>query len=216
MTTPQPAGARVGSSPNRARRRWIVGASAAPLGLLAVLGVVVIVPLLNAPSPPPPIAENVLAGHTDTVETVRVWDPATGGPIGQPLTGHTSFVKSVATAQLDGRPVIVSGSDDKTVRVWDLATGAPIGQPFTGHTSFVKSVATAQLDGRPVVVSGSDDKTLRVWDLATGAPIGQPLTGHTDFVQSVATAQLNGRPVIVSGSYDTSIRVWDLARRVGS
>ena len=35
-------------------------------------------------------------------KTVRVWDLATGAPIGQPLTGHTSFVKSVATAQLDG------------------------------------------------------------------------------------------------------------------
>ena len=67
VTTPQPAGARVGSSPNRARRRWIVGVSAVALGLLAVLGVVVIVPLVNASSPPPAIAEHVLAGHTDTV-----------------------------------------------------------------------------------------------------------------------------------------------------
>jgi hypothetical protein len=141
MTTPEPAGARVGSSPNRARRRWIVGASAVALGLLAVLGVVVIVPLVNAPSPPPAIAENVLAGHTNTVE-------------------------SLSTTQLDGRPVIVSGSGDKTVRVWDLATGAPIGQPLTGHTHFVQSVATAQLNGRPVIVSGSDDASIRVWDLA--------------------------------------------------
>jgi WD40 repeat protein len=131
----------VGSSPNRARRRWIVGASAVALGLLGVLGVVVIVPLARAPSPPPAIAENVLAGHTDTV-----W--------------------SVSTTQLDGRPVIVSGSDDKTVRVWDLATGAPIGQPLTGHTHFVQSVATAQLNGRPIIVSGSYDASIRVWDLA--------------------------------------------------
>jgi WD40 repeat protein len=66
------------------------------LGLLAVLGVVVIVPLVSAPSPPPAIAENVLAGHTDTV-----W--------------------SVSTTQLDGRPVIVSSSYDASIRVWDLA-----------------------------------------------------------------------------------------------
>ena len=31
-------------------------------------------------------------------KTVRVWDLATGAPTGQPLTGHTSFVKSAATA----------------------------------------------------------------------------------------------------------------------
>jgi WD40 repeat protein len=75
-------------------------------------------------------------------------------------------VWSVATAQLDGRPVIISGSSDKTVRVWDLATGTPIGQPLTGHTNFVQSIATAQLNGRPVIVSGSYDSSIRVWDLA--------------------------------------------------
>ena len=76
----------------------------------------------------------IISGGSDD-KTVRVWDLATGAPIGRPITGHTSEVYSVATAQLDGRPVIVSGGRDKTVRVWDLATGAPIGQPLTGHTT---------------------------------------------------------------------------------
>ena len=43
----------------------------------------------------------------------------------------------MAAAELDGRPVVISGSSDRTVRVWDLATGAPVGGPFTGHTSDV-------------------------------------------------------------------------------
>ena len=86
----------------------------------------------------------------------------------------------MAVAELDGRPVVVSGGEDRTVRVWDLATGAPVGDPFTGHTGAVNAVAVAELDGRPVVVSGSDDRTVRVWDLATGAPVGDPFTGHTE------------------------------------
>ena len=45
----------------------------------------------------------------------------------------TGAVTAVAAAELDGRPVVISGSDDRTVRVWDLATGAPVGDPFTGH-----------------------------------------------------------------------------------
>jgi WD40 repeat protein len=61
----------------------------------------------------------IVSGSDD--KTVRVWDLATGAPIGQPLTGTTDAVISVAVAQLDGRPVIVSGSDDGTVRTWDLA-----------------------------------------------------------------------------------------------
>ncbi|WP_280716228.1 hypothetical protein, partial [Kitasatospora sp. MAP5-34] len=39
------------------------------------------------------------------------------------LTGHTGRVGSVAVAVVDGRPVAVTGSDDRTVRVWDLTTG---------------------------------------------------------------------------------------------
>ena len=46
-------------------------------------------------------------------------------------------VRAVAVGELEGRPVVVSGSADRTVRVWDLATGAPVGDPFTGHTGWV-------------------------------------------------------------------------------
>jgi len=42
-------------------------------------------------------------------------------------------------AELDGRPVVISGSSDRTVRVWDLAIGTPAGAPFTGHTGWVRA-----------------------------------------------------------------------------
>ena len=73
----------------------------------------------------------VISGSRD--RTVRVWDLATGAPVGDPFTGHGGEVLAVAAAELDGRPVVISGSDDGTVRVWDLASGAPVGDPFTGH-----------------------------------------------------------------------------------
>ena len=143
--------------------------------------------------------------------TVRVWDLATGTPVGSPFTGHDGPVNAVAVAELDGRPVVVSGSDDETVRVWDLATGTPVRGPFTGHDGPVNAVAVAELDGRPVAVSGSGDRTVRVWDLATGTPVGGPFTGHDGPVRAVAVAELDGRPVVVSGSDDETVRVWDLA-----
>ena len=151
----------------------------------------------------------VVSGADD--RTVRVWDLATGAPVGDPFTGHTNGVNAVAVAELDGRPVVVSAADDRTVRVWDLATGAPVGDPFTGHTNGVNAVAVAELDGRPVVVSAADDRTVRVWDLATGTPVGDPFTGHTYGVRAVAVAELDGRPVVVSGAADRTVRVWDLA-----
>ncbi|AXE75722.1 hypothetical protein C5746_42780 [Streptomyces atratus] len=57
--------------------------------------------------------------------TVRVWDLTIRQPIGEPLTGHTGWVRGVATGVVEGRPVAVTGSGDGTVRVWDLTTGRP-------------------------------------------------------------------------------------------
>ena len=78
--------------------------------------------------------------------------------------------RSVAVGRVDGRDVIVTGSDDGTVRVWDAATGTPIGAPLTGHTGWVRSVAVGRVDGRDVVVSGGDDGMVCCWDDATQHP----------------------------------------------
>jgi WD40 repeat protein len=151
----------------------------------------------------------VVSGGGD--QSVRVWDLATGAPVGSPLAGHGGPVHAVAVAELAGRPVVVSGGGDQSVRVWDLATGTLIGDPFAGHVGPVYAVGMAELDGRPVVVSGSGDQSVRVWDLATGVPVGSPLTGHSWQVNTVVATELDGRPVVISASNDQSVRVWDLA-----
>ncbi|MFJ4691504.1 hypothetical protein [Streptomyces sp. NPDC088766] len=170
--------------------------------------------------------QHALPGHADTVsavatevvegrpvavvadgsETVRVWDLATGRPVGEPFaTG------GVATAVMEGRSVAVTGSRDGTVRVWDLATGRTVGEFLTDHTGPIHVEATAVMEGRPVVVAEHDNKTVRVWDLATGRPIGEPITGHTYGVWAVATEVVEGRPVAVVADGSETVRVWDLA-----
>ena len=116
---------------------------------------------------------------------------------GEPLTGHTGWVSSVAFGTgPDGRLLLASGSDDGTVRLWDPLTGAPVGEPLTGHTGAVSSVAFGTgPDGRLLLASGSGDRTVRLWDPVTGAPVGEPLTGHTGEVTSVAFGTApDGRP----------------------
>ncbi|GAA3443461.1 WD40 repeat domain-containing serine/threonine protein kinase [Planomonospora venezuelensis] len=140
---------------------------------------------------------------------VRVWDPATGEPVGEPLTGHTDGVSSVAVTELDGRPVVVSGGDDRTVRLWYPATGEQLGPPLTGHTGWVESVAVTELNGHPVVVSGGYKGAVLAWDLVTRKPVGTAID-HPGGIESVAVAELRGRKVVVAGSRDHTVRTWDL------
>ena len=54
-------------------------------------------------------------------KTVRIWDAATGAPVGSPLTGHDDWVRSVCFSP-DGKQ-IASGSRVKTVKIWNASTG---------------------------------------------------------------------------------------------
>ena len=85
---------------------------------------------------------------------MRVWDAASGQPVGPPLTGHAGAVRAVAVGRAGDRDVIVSGGYDGTVRVWDAASGQPVGPPLTGHAGRVAAVAVGRAGDRDVIVSG--------------------------------------------------------------
>jgi WD40 repeat protein len=77
---------------------------------------------------PDPGAED----QDDEDETVRLWDPITATPVGDPLTGHTHWVTAVAAVPLpDGRTLLATTSNDRTVRLWDPVTAD--GPPGTHH-----------------------------------------------------------------------------------
>jgi WD40 repeat protein len=135
-------------------------------------------------------------------DTVRLWDAATGQPIGQPLR-HDGAVTSVAFSP-DGTH-LASGSLDNTVRLWDVTNGQPIGNPIQ-HDDAVTRVAFSP-DGTRIA-SGGADSTVRLWNAATGQPIAQPLH-HDDAVLSVAFSPDGTR--IASGSADSTVRLWNAA-----
>lgn len=47
------------------------------------------------------------------------WDPATGRPLGDPLTDHTRPVTAMAFSP-DGK-LLATGGHDKTIRIWSNA-----------------------------------------------------------------------------------------------
>ena len=154
---PEPARA----APDRARRRRRARWRSARTG---------------APWPP--------AAATAAIRLWNVTDPAHASPLGQPLTGPTGGVNSVAFSP-DGH-TLAAGSVDGTIRLWnvtDPAHAAPLG-PAPDRATPEPSIVAFSPDGH-TLAAGSDDGTIRLWNVTDPAPrhpIGQPLTGHTGAV----------------------------------
>jgi RNA polymerase sigma factor (sigma-70 family) len=133
-------------------------------------------------------------------QTARLWDAATGKPLGPPLRHQGSV--TAATFSPDGTKVL-TGSGDHTAQLWDARTGKPLGAPLR-HQEGVEAVEFSP-DGR-TVLTGSLDKTARLWHVATHRPVGPPLQ-HEDMVYVVAFSP-DGKTVL-TGSEDHTARLWD-------
>ena len=144
---------------------------------------------------------------------MRLWDLATGDPLGDPLTGHTG-PWAVAFA-CPRAALLATASWDRTVRLWDLATGTPAGDPLTGHTGLVWAVAFARTAGP-------------CWPPAAGigrcgcgtwrpAPRSRPLTGHTAGCAAVAIGPARRAPCCATASEDRrcGYGTWPPATPVG-
>jgi WD40 repeat protein len=138
-------------------------------------------------------------GSTWTNNTARLWDAATGAPIGEPMP-HNGPVLSVAFSP-DGTRVVTT-SMGYTAQLWDAATGAAIGKPMR-HDGLVFSAAFSPDSAR--VVTASEDKTAQVWDAATGAPIGAPMRHNAEIVSAAFSAD-DAR--IVTASRDNTAQMW--------
>jgi WD40 repeat protein/tetratricopeptide (TPR) repeat protein/tRNA A-37 threonylcarbamoyl transferase component Bud32 len=114
--------------------------------------------------------------------TARLWDTASGEPIGKPLQ-HAAEVRTVAFTP-DGKRVLTAAPYDeaKPAQLWDAATGQPIGEPLR-HPGEVQAIAFSP-NGRITLTAGSgkDDPkqpgirgVVRLWKTDTGEPIGEPL-----------------------------------------
>jgi WD40 repeat protein/serine/threonine protein kinase len=92
---------------------------------------------------------------------VRIWDAATGTPLGAPLSHDKSPVQSAKFDPTGGW--IVTGARDGLVRFWDLQTRELIGQPLeTNRSQWIHTVKVSP-DGR-LVFAISHDGRIRIWD----------------------------------------------------
>jgi WD40 repeat protein len=161
---------------------------------------------LLSPSPPTRSPSPRTSSPPSSSATPSPSPPArvatTGLVLERSLTGHASFINSMAINQ-DGK-TLVSGSADSTIKIWDMETGQVL-RTLTGHTGYVNALDISP-NGQ-MLVSGDADGNLRVWNLKTGELLHK-LIGHVGFVSALHISP-DGQ-MLASGDADNSIKIWNL------
>jgi WD domain, G-beta repeat len=146
------------------------------------------------------------AGWEKTLQTVRIWDVATGKEL-HACTGHEAEIECLAFSP-DGK-FLASGAWDKTVRLWDAQTGKAVRQIGT-HPDGILCLAFSP-DGK-LLATGNQDRmaqqgTLHLWEVSTGKAV-RTIAGHALPVTALAFSA-DGRR-LATGSVDKTVRLFEV------
>jgi WD40 repeat protein len=136
---------------------------------------------------------------------VRLWDPATGEPLGDLAEQGCRWW----TVNREKQRVLTGAAKGK-VRLWDLGTGKAVGDPLSSDGPVPRGFFTP--DGQVVVtVSGGDRPQVRLWDAETGAAHGGPLEFAAP-VGGVAVSPDGKKAATASGKAGArhELRLWDV------
>jgi WD40 repeat protein/tetratricopeptide (TPR) repeat protein len=154
------------------------------------------------------LSSDGLTAMTVGASVARLWNTASGKPIGQPME-HAERVFSVDFSP-DGSAALTTC--ERVAQLWDAATAKPMGLPMK-HASTLngdfmpgsQSRAKFSPDSRMVLTASHRDAIL--WQAGTGRPIGSPMTHRNLFTMAFSPDSRT----IVTGGFDNTARLWDAA-----
>lgn len=144
--------------------------------------------VLNRPERPPltlapvplPDGRTLLASSEATparggTRAVRLWDPATGLPVGAPFENHRYVEHLVALPMPDGRTLLAVRDFDGSIRVWDTGSRHLVGELTGGPTA-----AIVPPGGHPLLAVARRG-AIELWDPLTrrwagSRPLERPVT----------------------------------------
>jgi WD40 repeat protein len=144
---------------------------------------------------------------------IRVWNLATGRPVGPPLIGPENAGSAVAAASVAGTPHVVCQIGDR-LRRWNLLTQAPAGEPFLAENLQREEVVAAAGCGdrllfAAVVESDGPGAVVRVWDTATWQSVGPDLLVADNWVTAIALAEMGGTVLAAVADGAHGLQVFD-------
>ncbi|GAA0971904.1 hypothetical protein GCM10009555_024050 [Acrocarpospora macrocephala] len=144
----------------------------------------------------------ILAVASDRNVSARLWDVATGNPIGPAREGLIGVIGTVSFSP-DAAMVATAGLGP--VRLWTVPGGEPIGPALQDGGVLGAAFSPA---GK-ILATANSDKTVRLWDVTTRQEVCPPLRGHTSSVADLAFSP-DGRILATAGGLEDTVRLWDV------
>jgi WD40 repeat protein len=148
--------------------------------------------------------------------TVRLWNPATGRPVGAPLHASAQAGAYGVAFSPDGK-LLASAGFDGTVRLWNPATGRPVGAPLHASARYGVYGVAFSPSGK-LLATGGGDGTVRLWNTATRRPVRTLRTGSGPVGGVYGVRFSPSGKLLASADGDGTVRLWNPAtgRPVGA
>ena len=147
----------------------------------------------------------------DEADLLRLWDAATGAPVGKAMPHKPNYAWMLGPFSPDGK--LLTTIENKAPRNWDSATGKSLGKPLP-LSSGVQDIAVSPDRKRAVIVRSGKAE---VWSMTSGKILHKLPIGRLDELGRTSAAfSPDGKRIVTVVNW--SVQLWDAetGKRVGN